>query len=217
MAPLDEAGPPGDAAAKATPAWRRTPTIDMRFQSHQRRVADQSRPSHLDAVGAGLWALYVVAFGFYLFCRGTTVGRGAPAPLLAYQVVVLVAEGLVFTSGAILGLSQARARGPPGAGRAAPVFAGRRCRPRAPGAPRALPVAAACDAARPANAVLTVCRFSRNSCESAGRPARVLSEEPRKTQPEHAALGARRRASCTRTTGRGRSAGGGRANRTRRA
>ncbi len=112
MAPLDETGPPGDAAAKPPPAWRRTPTIDMRFQSHQRRVADQSRPSHLDAVGAGLWALYVAAFGFYLFCRATMVGRGAPPPLLAYQIVVLIAEGLVFTSGAILGLSQARACGP---------------------------------------------------------------------------------------------------------
>jgi len=160
MAPLDEAGPPGDAAAKPPPAWRRTPTIDMRFQSHQRRVADQSRPSHLDAVGAGLWALYVAAFGFYLFCRATMVGRGAPPPLLAYQIVVLIAEGLVFTSGAILGLSQARACGPispDGAGAAAPVFASCCCRPRAPGAPWALPVAAACDAARPNSAVLSMC------------------------------------------------------------
>ncbi len=132
----------------------------MRFQSHQRRVADQSRPSHLDAVGAGLWALYVAAFGFYLFCRATTVGRGAPPPLLAYQIVVLIAEGLVFTSGAILGLSQARACGPispDGAGAAAPVFASCCCRPRAPGAPWALPVAAACDAARPNSAVLSMC------------------------------------------------------------
>ena len=102
---------PAEGAARAQPKWRRTPTIDMHFQSHQRRVADQSRPSHMDPVGAALWALYVAAFAFYLFCRSTTVGPWAAPALLAYQLAVLVAEGLVFTSGAIIGLSQARACG----------------------------------------------------------------------------------------------------------
>ena len=97
-----------EGAARPQPKWRRTPTIDMHFQSHQRRVADQSRPSHMDPVGAALWALYVAAFAFYLFCRSTTVGPWAAPALLAYQLAVLVAEGLVFTSGAIIGLSQAR-------------------------------------------------------------------------------------------------------------
>ncbi|KAK9842240.1 hypothetical protein WJX81_002174 [Elliptochloris bilobata] len=106
-----EASEPGaapEAGAKPLPKWRRTPTIDMHFQSHQRRVADQSRPSHMDPVGAGLWALYVAAFAFYLYTRATTVGSWVQLALLAYQLAVLVAEGLVFTSGAIIGLSQTR-------------------------------------------------------------------------------------------------------------
>ncbi len=59
-------------------------------------------------VGSALWLLYVAAFAFYLYCRSTTVGLWAAPALLAYQIVVLVAEGLVFTSNAIIGLSQAR-------------------------------------------------------------------------------------------------------------
>lgn len=62
----------------------------------------------MDPVGAALWVLYVAAFAFYLFCRSTTVVHWAAPALLAYQLAVLVAEGLVFTSGAIIGLSQAR-------------------------------------------------------------------------------------------------------------
>ena len=51
-------------------------------------------------------ALFSASFGFYLFTRSTTVDATGSIPLFLYQLAVLLAEGLHFFSGCLVGIWQ---------------------------------------------------------------------------------------------------------------
>ena len=59
-----------------------------------------------DRWGLLRWLFYILAFAFYLFTRSTTVSSGATATLFAYQIVVLMAEAVIFLSGCLVGMWQ---------------------------------------------------------------------------------------------------------------
>lgn len=92
-----------------TPDKANTPArkgITMKFYNRAPQAQFVQLPSHIDQTGLLRWLLYVAAFIFYLFTRSTTVSAADSTALFMYQLAVLVAEGLIFSSGALVGLWQ---------------------------------------------------------------------------------------------------------------
>jgi hypothetical protein len=83
----------------------------MAFYNRNPQAHMMRAPSRVDLLGLLCWLLYVAAFIFYLFTRGTTVSAAGSMPLFLYQLSVLVAECLLFISGALIGVWQVRKSG----------------------------------------------------------------------------------------------------------
>ena len=65
--------------------------------------------AHLDAVGCFSYLFFLAAFGFYAYARiGHTVTGHWSGGLVFYEVLILLAEAMVFLSSALYGLCQVR-------------------------------------------------------------------------------------------------------------
>ncbi len=101
---------PAGASEKADAPTRQTKEISMAFYNRHQQSDTMCCPSRVDQLGLLRWLLYVAAFIFYLFTRGTTVNVAGNKALFFYQLAVLVAECLHFISGALIGLWQVRSK-----------------------------------------------------------------------------------------------------------
>eukprot|EP00884_Botryococcus_braunii_P012112 jgi/Botrbrau1/20901/Bobra.0135s0032.1 len=82
----------------------------IKFAAKAPDVKGVSLPSHLVPLGVLQCLLYVMCFAFYLFCRSTTISATeVKASLFAYQLIFLLAECCLFSSGMAFALNKVRA------------------------------------------------------------------------------------------------------------
>lgn len=86
--------------------WAEAPLIELKFAVAQRKVTSaRSVAANIDPFGALAYLFFLAAFGFYAYARiGHTVNGHRRAGIVFYEVLVLVAEALVFLSSALYGL-----------------------------------------------------------------------------------------------------------------
>jgi hypothetical protein len=78
------------------------------FYNREQTARKMQHFHDLDVLGLLRWLYLIVAFGFYLYTRSTTVDAENSKLLFLYELAVLIAEGLIFSSTALVGLWQVR-------------------------------------------------------------------------------------------------------------